>query len=105
MNNKPVLQAGAIAATVIALFKAFIILARVMNWFNLTDEQFSAWVSFLEILIPALVTGVMTWWLTRKTTALSRPRDEDGVPLVRVDTKGPTKSEERSIDRAIFGKE
>lgn len=100
-SNKPVIVGGASAAAFIALFQSFIALGRVSGWWQMDEEVVEAWVDFLQIAIPIAAIALTTWWTATRTTSLEKPEDEDGMPLVRADTKAETISETRSIENAI----
>lgn len=100
-SNKPVIQGGITAAGLIALIQSFIVLGRASGWWQMDEAVVEAWIDFLQILIPIVVVFFTTWWTAKKTTSLAKPEDEDGMPLVRSDTKSFTKAETRSIENAI----
>ena len=104
-ENKPVIIGGISSATLITLFQAILQLGKVSGWWGeFTDDEFQAWMTVAQIAIPILVIAGTTWWTARRTTSLAHPTDEDGIRLVRADTKEPAKQEVRSIERALRAK-
>lgn len=89
MTTQPVWSANllvAIVTAVIALLVAF--------GFNLSDEQTAAILGLVGVLAPI----VAAYWSNQRTTPLVDPKDEDGEPLVRQDTKGQTRSAVRKAN-------
>lgn len=104
-SNKPVIQGGVAVAGILSIFEATIIYLRAIG--VIKDDGFvQATLAYGRIVLPIVVTAIVTWWVAKRTTSLEQPED-NGVPLVREDTHGPTvaqalkekKDMERSIQR------
>ena len=76
LQREPVVISGLI----IAVIQAGIIMARLMGWWQLTDEQFAGVMAFV-----AAVIALGTFVLRRYVTPVIDPRDENGAPLVPKD--------------------
>lgn len=100
-TNKPVIIGGITSAGLIALFQSILTLGNVSGWWNLSSEAVQAWMSVAQIGLPILIISLTTWWTTTRTTSLQKPTDEDGVRLIRADTKQPAKQEVRNIERTL----
>lgn len=85
IQDNPVVTNGVSISATIVLVKAFLSLGQSLNWWTLTEQQNADVAKFLEVLIPIVVVWIGTIWAARKTTPLSNPTDEDGVPLTRPD--------------------
>lgn len=101
MNSNPVLAASASVTGVIVFVKALISLARAMNWFSMTEDQWNAWSVFFETVIPIAAVWIGAWWVSRQTTSLANPRDVDGAALSRSDDQLPIKKLEAVQSEAI----
>lgn len=100
MENKEVVQAGVVIASVSAISEATLALLRSLGY--LDDSTVNAFAVFFKLVIPPGVTLWMMWWLSKRTTSLEKPKDSDGELLVRKDTGGPTLyQEKKELDRSI----
>ena len=73
LSREPVV----LSALIIALVQTGIIMARVMGWWALTDEQFTAVMAFV-----AAVIALGGFVLRRYVTPLNSPEDNEGNQLV-----------------------
>lgn len=76
MNREPVV----LSALFLALIESGIVLARLMGWLQMNEEQFGGLMLFV-----AAMTAVGSFVLRNYITPMSDPIDDDGVPLVRAD--------------------
>jgi hypothetical protein len=74
MTDKPVTLSGLILTLALA------ILAAAAYYLKLTPQEMALWSGVL-----AAAAALLHWWLSRSTTPLNDPKDEDGTPLVRSD--------------------
>ncbi len=82
-ETKPV----TVGTTVVALITAVLALLVAFG-VELTNEQTAAILGVAGVLVP-IVAGI---WISRKTTPLAEPKDDDGVPLVRSSDRLPTRA-------------
>lgn len=101
-DNKPVIQGGIAIASILSLFEATVVFLKAMSWLHTDDGQTMALLTYGRIVLPILVTGATTWWLTKRTTSLEMPTDTDGTRMVRAGTHEPAIEEQKKIDKAIY---
>ena len=73
MGREPVV----LSALIIAVVQAGVILARLMGWWVMTDEQFAGLMAFI-----AAVIALGSFVLRRYTTPIADPQDDTGRSLV-----------------------
>lgn len=74
-NTEPVITAASIAG----LISAGISFARLMGWWDLSDDQYNALMIFIGMALP-IGLGL---WARQQVTPLVKPRDVDGAELTR----------------------
>lgn len=103
-SNKEVIQGGAIIAGVLSFFEATVVFLKAIGVIK-DDGIVQAILVYGRIVLPILVTFFTMWWVASRTTSLEIPKDENGTPLVREDTHGPTiaqnKKRVRDLGRSI----
>ena len=102
MNNTDPVVANALSISAgIVVIKALMSLGQTMGWWNLTEEQNSALVNFLDIAIPIVAVWLGVIWTKRNVTPLKSPTDIDGVPLTRPDNSPAIKEMAVIQEKAI----
>ena len=91
MNTNPTYTANGIVAAISAAV-ACLIAFGYLNW---TEEQQRLFLAAVVAVLGVVGPLASAWWIARKTTALSNPRDEDGAPLTRSDNS-PTIAQVRA---------
>lgn len=77
----PAVQGGAGVTGAIVITKAFFNLAQSLGW--MAPEDAAAWTTFFNDVVPIAFVWGGVWYVSRRTTNISNPRDQDGVPLSR----------------------
>ena len=101
MKDNPVVMNALSISAAIVVFKALMELGQAMGWWNLTAEQNSALVKFLDIAVPIVAVWLGVIWTRRNVTPLKSPTDIDGVPLSRPDNTPAIKQMEVIQKEAI----
>ena len=83
-KRNPAIEVAAWVGLAIALLS----LVEKMGWAQLSPEQLVSWESVVTLSIPIIVSLAGAWFFTKpKVTPMIDPRDDDHVPLLRVDGK------------------
>lgn len=85
MSNEPVQNASSLSALLIVMIKAGVVLATAMGWVQWDTAQQAAVNGFSVAALDVVAVLVPMLWARSKVTPLAAPRDNEGVPLVRVD--------------------
>jgi hypothetical protein len=85
MTNEPVLSAGVIAGAIGAVLVALVSLGVI----QLSPDQQTAVMAAIVAVLPIAFAAIAR----DKVTPLTRPRDDTGTPLVRIDGAKPVVEE------------
>lgn len=72
------------AAAIVAVFVAFLGMARALGWLDLDDEQAAKVIEFLEVAIPVVMLLVGGLWTRAQVTPVIDPRDNQGRPFIGI---------------------
>lgn len=99
MPEHPVDRATLISGAIIVVVNSFFAMASAFGWLEWNSEQRDLINAFILAVINLAALIGPSLWARPKVTPLQAPKDEDGTPLVKADTGGPTNAQARAIAR------